>query len=81
MVDVDMAMVDETLSRLVVLQAKEKPRVLHRNKRYVVRIKIDTIHVPVFSALCLRCSSLAINAFVSSATLRVQYCINGENVF
>ena len=27
--------------RLVVLQAKQKPRVLHRNKRYVVPQKID----------------------------------------
>ena len=31
-----MAMVDETLSHLVALQAKRKPQVVHRNKRYVV---------------------------------------------
>ena len=31
-----MAMVDETLSCFVALQANLKPRVLHRNKRYVL---------------------------------------------
>ena len=30
------AMVDKTLFRLVTLQAKQKPQVLHRNKRYSV---------------------------------------------
>ena len=69
------AMVDEALSHLVALQAKQKPRVLNRNKRYVVQHKIDTI--PVFSALFLRCSSRAINEFIS---LRDQYRINGENI-
>ena len=60
------AMVDEALSCLVALQAKQKPRVLHRNKRYLVPHK-NRHNTCVFS---LRCSSLAINTFVSSATLR-----------
>ena len=34
-----MAVMDETLSCLLALQAKQKPRELHRNKRYVVQHK------------------------------------------
>ena len=41
-VELRVAKVNETLSRLVVLQAKQKPRILHRNKRYVVWHKCDS---------------------------------------
>ena len=44
--------VNETLSRLVTLQAKQKPRVLYRNKRYVVPHKRDSEWRTFFNDPC-----------------------------
>ena len=74
------AMVDGTLSCLVVLQAKQKPQVLHRNKRYVVQHKnrhntcvfslVFALFVPRDKRVRLKCNT--------SCSI---YRINGENVF
>ena len=61
------AMVDETLSSPMALQAKQKPRVLHRNKRYVAPHKnrhntcvfslVFALFVPSNSCACFKCNT------------------------
>ena len=62
------AMVDRMLSRLVALQAKQKTRVLHRNKKYVVQ-HVNRHNTCVFSLAFALFVPVVVNACVSSATL------------
>ena len=75
-----MGLVDVTLSHLMALQAKQKPQVLHRNKRYVEPHKNgrNTCAFSLVFALFIPSDK---NQLVARAILRVQYRISSENIF